>query len=180
MTPLCFVDCETTSLAPDRRVWEVALIRRDDEGQRHIVMQVDDVDLSDADPESLAIGRFYERHHSYGTIKSAAPRYFEADVARHVERWTRSAHLVGAVPSFDAHSLAEMLRDHSLAPAWHHRLICVESLAAGALGRYIGGLTRCAEALGVPVDPQQQHTAMGDARTAMAIWDAVMPGVEAA
>lgn len=36
MTPICAVDTETTSLRPDRRAWDIALIRRDDEGERRV------------------------------------------------------------------------------------------------------------------------------------------------
>jgi hypothetical protein len=61
MTPLVFLDTETTGVHPAREVWEIGMIRRDDEGEREIQFFVD-VDLSLADPFGLSIGKFYERH----------------------------------------------------------------------------------------------------------------------
>jgi len=60
MTYLAFVDTETTGLHPNRRPWEVAIIRRDLSGiapERSVTIQITDVDLSDADPMALSIGR---------------------------------------------------------------------------------------------------------------------------
>lgn len=62
---LVFVDTETTSLRPDRRAWDIALIvRRPGEPDREYQWFVDDLalDLGNADPFALKIGRFYERH----------------------------------------------------------------------------------------------------------------------
>jgi DNA polymerase III epsilon subunit-like protein len=172
---LAFVDTETTGLHPNRRPWEVAIIRRDLAGiapEQSVTIQISDVDLSDADPQALSIGRFYERHgHGQGSRSLS-----EAQAAQLVEQWTRGAYLVGAVPSFDAGCLDPMLRRHRLVPAWHHRLRCVETLASGHLRREVGGLKDAAKALGLPVDDAVLHTAMGDARLAAAVWDAVMGG----
>jgi DNA polymerase III epsilon subunit-like protein len=176
MTYLAFVDTETTGLHPNRRPWEVAIIRRDLSGvapEASIVIQVSDVDLSDADPQALSIGRFYERH---GVVTRGSQLLTESQAARVVEQWTRGAYLVGAVPSFDAGTLDPMLRRHRLVPAWLHRLRCVETLASGHLGREVGGLKDAAKALDLSVDQAVLHTAMGDARLAAAIWDAVMGG----
>jgi DNA polymerase III epsilon subunit-like protein len=175
MTYLAFIDTETTGLHPNRRPWEIAIIRRDLTTvvpEQSVTIQVNDVDLSDADPMALNIGRFYERHgHGQGSRSLS-----EAQAAQLVEQWTRGAYLVGAVPSFDAETLAGMLRRHRLSPGWHHRLRCVETLASGHLRREVGGLKDAAKALGVPVDEAVLHTAMGDARLAAAVWDAVMGG----
>ena len=52
MTPICAVDCETTSLRPDRRALDIALIRRDDECERRVqfFIELDALDLPNADP----------------------------------------------------------------------------------------------------------------------------------
>jgi DNA polymerase III epsilon subunit-like protein len=183
---LCFIDTETTGLSPGRLAHEVAMIRREEGGEETEVSFFVDVDLSAAEPKALEVGRFYERH-PYGQYLSnrrrLAPAYSDTQVggylppriaAPEVARMTHRAHLVGAVPSFDAETLAALLRRHELAPAWHHRLRCVESLTAGHLGREVGGLRRCAEALGIEVNPEAEHTALGDARMARAIWDLVV------
>jgi DNA polymerase III epsilon subunit-like protein len=173
MTYLAFVDTETTGLHPNRRPWEIAIIRRDlttVAPEQSVTIQITDVDLSDADPQALAVGRFHDRHGLTGRLLT------EARAAQVVEAWTRGAYLVGAVPSFDAETLDRMLRRHRLSPSWHHRLRCVETLASGHLRREVGGLKDAAKALGVPVDEAVLHTAMGDARLAAAVWDAVMGG----
>ncbi len=174
--PIVFIDCETTGLHHDRRAWEVAMIRRDQAGvqrEASITIQVADVDMADAEAIALRIGRFYER---YGHSARDVQWLGEDQTAQVVEEWTRGAVIVGAVPNFDTETLAAMLCRHRLVPAWLHRLRCVETLASGHLGREVGGLKDAAKALGLPVDEEVLHTAMGDARLAAAIWDAVMGG----
>jgi hypothetical protein len=148
MTPICFLDTETTSLRPDRQAWEIAIIRRDDQGETETTFMVD-VDLTGADPFSLKIGGFYQRH-PYGQYlagNGANPREL-ADLgliapkdgyltrptaAVTVARLTHGAHIVGAVPNFDTEVLGQLLREHRLTPAWHYHLIDVENLAVGCL-----------------------------------------------
>lgn len=181
--PLAFVDCETTGLHPNRRAWEVAIIRREPDGsETEYVTFVEDVDLSTAELKGLQVGRFYDRHPLYNgevahgglltTARAARTLNIESLVAYDVERFTRNATIIGAVPSFDTETFSGMLRRHNLIPAWHHRLRCVESLTAGFLGRDVGGLADCAAALSI--EHPHAHTALGDARTARAIWDQVM------
>jgi hypothetical protein len=190
--PLCFIDTETTGVHPGRRAWEVAIIRRDPGGyEEEWLAQVEDVDLSVADPFGLKIGGFYDRHWHYrlsgtpdGEILS------EEDVAGKVEYLTRGAHLVGAVPNFDAEVFADMLRRHKLAPAWHYHLVDVEALAVGYLhGRHSDVILPdedyarisppwksddLSRAVGVePATDDERHTALGDARWAMRLYDAI-------
>lgn len=139
MTPLVFVDTETTSLHPGlRRPWEIGMIRRNPDGsERRITILIPDVDLSNADPTSLQVGRFDERA-AYGRKR---PEGLPADTcvmaeeraAEVVYDWTTGAHLVGAVPDFDAVTLDRMLRRHGRFPRWHYHLIDVETLAVGWL-----------------------------------------------
>lgn len=195
--PLVFMDTETTGVHRDRQVWEVAMIRRDDKGQMERQFFVA-VDLSAADPFGLRVGRFYERH-PRGVVLSQGggdPRIVEAplnrttymhpfDAACSVARWTHGAHIVGAVPNFDTESLSGLLVKHMLTPAWHYHLIDVENLAAGYLAHkrpHPGGIplpwdsNEISRAVGVDPDQFERHTAMGDVRWAMAIYDAVMGG----
>lgn len=157
-SPIVFLDTETTGLHPDRRAWEIAMIRRDEFGERDITIQVSDVDLSHAEPKGLQIGGFYERHAAYRPdADNIAGRPFvagsdtfwmtESQAATEVEQWTRGAHLVGAVPDFDARTLDPMLRRHGLIPAWHHHLMDIEAMAVGWLNarasqpaRYVTGV----------------------------------------
>ena len=135
---LCFLDTETTSLRPDRRAWEIGLIVRDDAGIRpgehHWFIRAEDLDLGNADPFALKIGRFYERHPDYARgyrwQRPGATCYSK------VEKFTRGAHLVGAVPNFDAEVLGTRMRAHGILPSWHYHLVDIEPLAAGWLHRH--------------------------------------------
>jgi hypothetical protein len=190
VAPLAFVDTETDGVHPGRRPWEIAIIRREPGGRETEWQAFVDIDLSTANPFGLRVGRFYDRHPlgrelSSGVISQSerGPEWVgTAHATRRVAQLTHGCHIVGAVPNFDAEVLDRLLREHGLVPAWHHRLRCVETLTAGHLRREVGGLTRCAEALGIEVPEDGEHTALGDARTAQRVYDAVMaspvPGIE--
>lgn len=145
--PLCFVDTETDGVHPDRKVWELALIRRDPDGPAGRLHLFVDITLETADPFGLKVGGFYE-HHPLGqkitgarmwnneTARSgtSTPQLLdEATAAQWVARYTHGTHLVGVVPSFDAECLAAMLRRHGLTPSWHYHLVDVEAMAVGWL-----------------------------------------------
>ncbi|NUO57261.1 MAG: hypothetical protein HOV78_11385 [Hamadaea sp.] len=178
MTPICVVDTETDGLHQGRRIWEVAMIRRDDEGERERSFFVG-LDMRYSDLKGLEIGRFFDRHPSGRKVSGkdplpGLPPLCKHDAAREIMQFTFGAQLVGAVPSFDAEGLAGLLRSEGYLPAWKHRLRCVETLTSGFLRREVGGLRDCAEALGLDFPQDVQHTALGDARMALQIWDAVM------
>lgn len=194
MTPICAVDCETDGVRPGRKPWEVALIRRDDTGEREISFFVE-IDLSTADPFGLRVGRFYDRH-PWGRViagldkgdpvASWADPGFKTrmDAAKVVTQWTHGAHLIGAVPNFDAEVFDRLLREHELCPSWHYHLIDVEALAVG-WGMAKGIKTPLPwksddllmQTLGVePPTEEERHTALGDARWAMRTYDAVVGG----
>jgi len=169
--PVVFLDTETTSLAHDRRIWDLAMIRRDiDHTEQTFAAYIRDVDLANADPKALEIGRFRDR---YPRNVGTTPAF---DVARKVMDWTWGATIVGANPAFDMEGLTALLRRHRLAPMWHYRPIDVEALTAGHLGRHPGGLNACARALGIEVDTAGEHTALGDTEVARAIHDHILGG----
>ncbi len=108
-----------------------------------------------------------------------------------MEELTRGAHLVGAVPNFDADVLGTRMRANGICPSWHYHLIDVEALMVGWIyggvgsGRDTGLPTEIlarlpwksddlAHAVGVEIREQDRHTALGDARWARDIYDAVM------
>lgn len=185
---LCFIDTETTSLRPDRRAWEIAVILRRPGHPDRVhgwFVASEDLDLGNADPTSLGIGRFFDRHpeyqpHANGDQAVGARR--EREVLREVEKLTRGAHLVGAVPSFDAEVLAARMRANGICPAWHYRLQDFETLIAGYLagqGKPVPPLPWRSDDLsrliGVePPAPDQRHTAPGDAVWAARVWNVVM------
>lgn len=190
--PLAFVDCEATGVHPERRAWEIAVIRREVDGrEKEDVWQVSDIDLSQADPFGLNVGRFYERHTHYSGRPHGVSSFPEHTVARFVEQATRGAHLVGLVPSFDAETLDPMLRRHQLVPAWHYHLIDVEAMAVGWLNGRHAMAEYGATDPRLPIRPpyksddlslmcgvqppvdDERHTALGDARWAMRWFDAL-------
>jgi len=204
MTNLVFIDTETTSLRHDRRAWEIgAILRRPghEDVEHAWFVDTDHLDLGNADVMSLKIGRFHERHprlrvrmgrdEAFGQVQD------EIDVLHEVEAVTRGAHLIGAVVSFDADVLGQRMRANGICPSFHYHLIDVEALAAGWLQRQAAALENreisldeatelrrtarppwksdaLSAALGITVSDDERHTALGDARWARAIYDAVM------
>jgi hypothetical protein len=133
MTKLVFIDTETDGVHPGRVAWEIGMICRA-EGVTEEMSFFVDIDLSSADPFGLKIGRFYDRH-PRGRWLSGLDEVLADDVmarpasaAAAVARWTHGAILVGAVPNFDTETLAPLLRQHGLTPAWHYHLVDVETL----------------------------------------------------
>lgn len=214
--PLCFIDTETTGVHPDRKVWEVAMIRRDPGRPEQEASFFVDVDLADADPFGLAVGRFYDRHPAgrwlsnqggpidFPRCKDSGNYVDRPTAARLVARFTHGAHLVGAVPNFDSETLAPLLRETGLIPAWHYHLIDVEALAVGFIAHLEKTNIKAAleidptlkfqqskahppwssdeltAILGVePATEDERHTALGDTRWAMRLFDAIVGGTAA-
>ncbi len=183
-TDLVFIDTETTSLRHDRRAWEIGIIARtgSKDVEHHWFIDINDLDLGNADVMSLKVGRFFERHPQMRLDREAsyADCETEADALLQVERITRGAHLIGAVVSFDADVLSQRMRANGICPSWHYHLCCVENLAVGwlaARGNPIQPPWKSddlSEALGIAVSDEDRHTALGDARWARTIYDAVM------
>jgi hypothetical protein len=199
MNKIVFLDTETTSLRPDRRAWEIAVIVREPQTVTHPdgpdttgtrdaehrwLVDAEDLDLGNADLMSLKIGRFYERHpqaRMYASNRTAGVRR-EAVALAEVEQVTRGAHLVGAVPSFDAEVLSARMRAHGICPSWHYHLQDTETLIIGYLrgqGQPVPDLPWRSDDLSrlIGVEPpgeDSRHTALGDADWCRRIWDAVM------
>jgi hypothetical protein len=160
--PLCFIDTETTEISHRRQPWDLAIIRRDPDGSSREFQAFVDVDLSDANPYSLDVGRFHERHPlgrwlASGTgahpgsaltevptpkrfrlgVEDATGGYLTQREAALVWcRWTHGAHIVGAVPNFDTEIMANVSRSHGLLPSHHYHLGEIENLISGwLLGR---------------------------------------------
>lgn len=201
-----FLDTETTGLDPDKHsIWEVALITPD--GAEHVwQFPVDEIT---ADPFALNIGRWWDRQWSttnevdplnaiYEAHTSKSRRKYFPEEGKAITpdgRWCRyfrdlvgTAHIVGAVPSFDEERLRRLLLSHGVRQRWHYHLIDVEALAVGYLcGRRAEAdpdrshdhgppwdSEALSAALGVRLDAESRHTALGDARWARDIYNAVM------
>ncbi len=192
MSRLCFVDIESTGLEADRHeVYEIGLIVRDGDSRMDPEWRWWlPVNLTRADPNALRVGRFFERrppqNHTWSGALQWAPdisgKIEQADVrdvAASVMELTAGAHLVGAVPSFDAAFLSRLLRAHGCCPAWNYHLVDVEALAAGLTQTeppWDSG--KLFSKLGVDPDQFDRHTALGDARLAKATYDFVMGNIQ--
>lgn len=123
-------------------------------------------------------------------------------VAAEVAELLDGAVLVGQNAQFDAAHLAAFLRRNGQAYTAHYRPICVTTMAAGflhgikaeadatadadrvarldALHPAVEALPwssrDIAKAVGVDVDGYETHTALGDARLAMNLWDCMLQG----
>lgn len=188
--PLCFLDTETDGVGPDRKVWEIAIVRREPDGEETAWQAFVDIDLGETpDTFGLNIGRFYERHPFGYYLATGEDAHLDrqlgpAQAATKVAQLTHGAHIVGAVPNFDTEVLGRLLRDNGLIPNWHYHLTDVSTLALG----YLAGQGKLfpppyksddlVEALGLPPIPEQdRHTAMGDvAYLVKPIYDLVMGG----
>ncbi|MGW0837097.1 3'-5' exonuclease [Streptomyces prunicolor] len=200
-TPLAFVDTETTHLdAAIGEAWEVAVILRefDEDGptDTEYVWQYAP-DLTVADPESLKIGRFEERFVVPGHVDAAFTGYEDGHIVP-MTRWQavsatlsvlRGAVLIGSNPGFDDRFLRKLCGS---AP-WHYRPLCIATMAAGyvhglAASKQFPGLgetvtpipfssRKLSQAVGVePPGHDVAHTALGDARWARDVFDAITGG----
>jgi len=184
-TRTVFVDTETTSLRPDRRAWEIAVIVREpgDDIEFRWFVDVDDLDLGNADLVSLKIGGFYERHPQMRLDQEPADgsTVSEDSLMPCLESLLRGATIVGAVPSFDAELLDARMRFHGICPSWHYRLLDVSSFAAGALRMPPPwGFDDLLAAYGLTCPQGQRHTALGDAQMVRDLYDVVLGGRGAA
>ncbi len=188
---LAFIDIETTETHPElRRAWDIGLIIRTPDGdqiERQWFIACGDLDLGNANPYALAVGKFYERHPQASTDLLETPVRSERAVMAAIEKLTRGARLVAWNVEFDATTLDRRMRANGILPAWDYHLIDVRPLAAGCiLANLEGGWVKSpvfwdsaeiTEALEVPLPPEEdRHTALGDARWHMALYDAVAGG----
>lgn len=121
----------------------------------------------------------------------------EADLMHDLMALLDGATLVGSNPAFDDRFLTKLFNEAGLPPRWHYRTVDIATLAVGALYGRASEWTRkdcdaawygkVAKAVGWPwksydvsrhveVEPPAKdvaHTALGDARWARDVWDAV-------
>lgn len=177
--PLVFLDTETTGLHRDRRPWEIAIIRRVEDSHSRLLLcvDIDDLDIQNADPVGLRISGFQKRHPQVRLRPRHFPRVYRAgDAARIVQHWTEGATVVGVVPRFDTICLADMLSRSGLEPSWRPDLVDVITLARAAVeasGQQPNPDFDClSRQCGVkPPTFTQRHTALADARWAMRWYD---------
>lgn len=185
MTSIAFVDTETTHLSPRHGdVWEIAVIRRREDGvDVEYVWQVRP-DLTTADPEALAIGKFHERFavpdgwDAIEFMPSGPPfRSMIPEMLSDLQEALSGAVWVGSNPGFDVAFISKLLWAYDRKTVWHYRPYDIVQLAAAKVGLEKAGplpwrsydLSR---AVGVE-PPQDAHQALADARHVRDVWDAI-------
>jgi len=190
ITGYAYLDTETITLARKADViWEIGIVRTTmlhHVTDRH-TMQVRP-DLYVSDPAALDVGRFEDRF-CLSTGEAGSWLAEEGGEARLYRNLTRGQVyravwdlltgqiVVGNVPWFDTTRLEDAVyacTDIRKPPPWHHHLIDVENLIAGAFGVVPPWNSENLSRL-VGVDPGQfdRHTALGDCEWARAQYRAV-------
>lgn len=191
--PVLFVDIETTGLDLYRHVpWEVAIIEENGTEHRWF-LPLTAKEIARADEIALDVGGFHVRHpqgNAYNGLDLDAFVGPPRGVAQDIARLTHGAHLCGAIVSFDAYRLERLLAREDIKQSWHYHLIDVESMAIGFVcGQEKALVEDVQAALSIPWkadalhrailgdaldDPRfEKHTALGDARMAKAVYDAI-------
>lgn len=185
-TPLAFIDCETTHLSPRYGdAWEIAAIRRREDGtDTEYVWQIRP-DLTDADPEALAISKFHERFAvpdgcdaievmpSGPPFKSTVPEMlFDLQEALSGAVW------IGSNPGFDVAFINKLLWAHHRKTVWHYRPYDIVQLAAAKVGLEKAGplpwsSRALSRAVGVEPPGDDAHQALVDARHVRDMFDAI-------
>lgn len=162
---LIVVDTETTGLGPDSMPLEIAAVNVDTGEELYFVPAGALEAARKADPEALAVNRFFERR-----VDKREMRLAETN-QNYIALWDmlRGNTLAGSNPAFDASVLVRGYK-HSRAmqvdpeTPWHHRLADLAAYAAPALGREptdTPGLNVVLDALGI--ENTCPHSALGDA-----------------
>lgn len=196
MTTLAFIDTETTGLDPDRHaVWEIAIIIRNPDQpdwEHHWQIRQPELHLTRvAQPEALDIGRYYDRmvipdDYFVGQIGGDGKPVgmSHKTLAYDLTRILDGAVLIGSNPAFDAALLRVFLDGDT---PWHYRTIDVATLAAGFMWAQEPELMAkdtkpissrwLSRQVGVePPGEDVAHTALGDARWARDVYDAITRG----
>ena len=183
------IDTETLGLAVHHPIWELALIRREPDGaqvEHHWYVRHDPTKGDPSLPDGFRAD--YEARYQ---PEAAIDAFDLGVILRHLLRPVNGQQpiLIGSNPSFDADRIALHV-GKDIPGLWHYRTICVATLAAGWIAgrrsaeRVVTGPPEgvlappwksddLAATVGVKAGPHR-HTALGDCRWALAVWDSVM------
>ena len=149
MSRLVALDTETTGLDPAvEEVWEVATVDLDTGAERVWRIRPTPAVVRTMHPKAAEKNRYHERTAEPGWRWDGF-----LDTLDEVREVLAGAHIVGAVPDFDARHLTELYRRAGQdAPRWHHHLICVEAVALGFLVGWDAGGSAIRQQLGLHPD----------------------------
>ena len=175
MTPLCYVDTETTGLDPFlHQVFEVAFMREDETEPTTVWLPHQTIS---ADPDALNINRYRQRvpdrfQREAGSFRRNEGFGGQPDALRTVSAALHGVTLVVANPSFDTMRLHIALGSQP----WHQRPIDVETQAMVVFDwERPPGLRTIADELrarGFDI-PSPDHSAAGDVLTLAAAYRAL-------
>lgn len=177
-----FLDTETTGLDPTtEQVFEIATICGDSGRERVYRLEPDAEVVERMHPKAAEVNRYHERTADPEWVWSSP--HHTADMLRST---LSGAHIVGAVPDFDARFLTAWYKQMGQdVPRWHYHLIDIENVAYGWLlhsATPLSHLTNIgtlpinsdhlSQMCGVePVPESERHTALGDARWVARWWN---------
>jgi hypothetical protein len=184
--PIVFVDLETTSvrepwLPGGRRIWQLAVIRREDDGREtpyNRFIRLDELELSTATQQSLEISRFHRHPELNGSDDGVCSGREAAKLM--VELTADEPLWVGAAPWMDATDVLHLMHRNDLVPddaadvPWDFRLVCVISQLLGRTNlpptAEVGEMTAL---IGVDQSSYAIHDALADAYFVRDVYDAL-------
>lgn len=168
---IAFLDIETTGLNPrEHEILEVAIIRWPEDDYVEFTLPIDQ---RKASKEALEVNRYRER------FDELRRRQITDDAAFANFRWGLHERIVvGNNPQFDLRFIEQWFVKHGSvysATPWNYHPIDLKALVGGRhpeLGEPPWSTGQIAKAVGVPL-PDEQHTALADARWNRDVYKAV-------
>jgi hypothetical protein len=184
--PIVFVDLETTSvrepwLPGGRQIWQLAVIRREDDGSEtayNRFIRLDELDLSVSTEQALEISRFHRHPSLHGSDQDVCSGRDAAELMLHL---TADQPLwVGAAPWMDATDVLHLMHQHGLIPAdaadvpWDFRLVCVISQLLGRTNAHpTAEVGEMSATIGIDQSSYAIHDALADTYFVRDVYDAL-------
>ncbi|RZT26906.1 hypothetical protein EV649_0654 [Kribbella sp. VKM Ac-2569] len=181
-----FVDLETTSvrepwLPGGRQIWQVAVIRREDDGREtayNRFVRLDELDLSAATERALEISRFHRHPSLNGSEQDVSSGREVAELM--VELTADEPLWVGAAPWMDATDVLHLMHlnglvaDDAADVPWDFRLVCVISQLLGRTNLPpTADVGEMSAAVGIDQSSYAIHDALADTYFVRDVFDAL-------